>query len=283
MARIDRGNALTTAMLQPGAKFNTDGFGLVTGTLVFKEDQSGGSAFLARGEACPITGFSFTKVHKSATSIDALGLATYTVDYVGISPADGVSSTLTKTQITGSQGLTSESITTHPNFFVLASSAGFSGNPIAGVGAVDGGTIDTPKYKATVNAANVTVYRGFNGSTFTNADGGPFMGFQVPKEKGYYGKSNYLAPQSSFAGHFYTSDVGNVTGMRDRVGKTSQYNTFNGIKLVPDYVGTSFLNGTKHTLLLSQVSFEDYASLYKVSFEVRFNREGYEPSVYASA
>lgn len=281
MARIDNGNALTTAMLQPGARFNTDGFGLVTGILVFKEDQSGGSTFLARGEACPISGFSFTKVHKAATSLDALGIATYTVDYVGISPADGVSSTLTKTQITGSQGLTSESITTHPNFFVLAT--GFSGNPIAGVGAVDGGTIDVPKYKATESAGNVTVYRGFNGATFTNANGGPFMGFQVPKEKGYYGKSNYLAPQSSFAGHFYTSDGGNVTGMRDRVGKTSGTNTFNGIKVVPDYVGTTFLNGTKHQLLLSQVSFEDYASLYKVSFEVRFNREGYEPSVYASA
>ena len=34
MARIDQGNALSTAMLQPGAKFQSDGFGLVTGTVV---------------------------------------------------------------------------------------------------------------------------------------------------------------------------------------------------------------------------------------------------------
>ena len=71
--------------------------------------------------------------------------------------------------------------------------------------------------------------------------------------------------------------------MRDRVGKTSGTNQFNSIKLVPDYVGTTFVNGTKHQLLLSQVSFEDYGNLYKVSYEVRFNREGYEPSVYAAS
>jgi hypothetical protein len=282
MARIDNGNNLSTAMLQPGARFQTDGYGLVTGTLVFKVDQAGSSAFLARGEPCPITGFSFCKVHKAATSVDALGIHTYTVDYVGISASDGISSALTKTQITGSQGLTSESITTHPNFFELAT--GFSGNPIAGVGLVDGGTLAVPKYAAAASESdNTTVYRGFNGATFKNKNGGPFMGFQVPQYKGYYGKSNYLAPQSSFAGHFYTTDTAYVTGMRDRVGKTSLSNTFAGVKVVPDYVGTTFLNGSKHTLLLSQVSFEDYGLLYKVSFEVRFNREGYEPSVYAAA
>jgi hypothetical protein len=279
MARIENGNALATAMLQPGAKFQSDGYGLVTGVAVFKEDQTGSSAFLARGEPFPGTAFSFCKVHKASTSLDALGIATYTVDYVGIG-SGGVSSSLTKTQITGSQGLTAENITTHPNFFELAT--GFSGTAIAGVGQVDGGTLAIPKYAAAASEAdNTTVYRGFNGATFKNKNGGPFMGFQVPQNKGYYGKNNYLAPQTSFAGHFYTTETAYVTGMRDRVGKTSNTNTFAGVKVVPDYVGTFFQNGSKHTLLLAQVSFEDYGSLYKVSFEVRFNREGYEPSVYA--
>lgn len=277
MARIDQGNALSTAMLQPGAKFNTDGFGLVTGTLIFKEDTTGSSPFLARGSACPISGFSFCKLHKAATSVDALGLSTYTVDYVGISSADGVSSSLTKTQITGSQGLTSENITAHPNFFELAS--GFSGSPIAGVGT---GTISAPVY-ATKSVTGGIEYEGNNGSRFQEQVGNKFLGFKVPANKGFYGKTNYLAPQTSFAGHFYTTDTSNVTGMRDRVGKTSGTNTFNGIKAVPDYVGTTFVNGSKHQLLLAQVSFEDYASLYKVSFEVRFNREGYESAVYAAS
>jgi len=277
MARIDQGNNLLTAMLQPGAKFNTDGFGLVTGTLVYKEDTTGGSSFLARGSACPIAGFTFCKVHKAATSVDALGLSTYTVDYVGISSADGVSSSLTKTQITGSQGLTSENITAHPNFFELAT--GFTGTPIAGVGS---GTLATPAYTAKTDV-NPTEYEGNNGSRFVAVTGNKFLGFKVAANKGYYGKTNYLAPQTSFSGHFYTTDTTNVTGMRDRVGKTSGTNQFNSIKVVPDYVGTTFVNGSKNQLLLTQVSFEDYASLYKVTFEVRFNREGYEPSVYASA
>ena len=280
MARIDQGNALTTAMLQPGAKFQTDGFGLVTGVAVYKEDQGGSSAFLARGSAFagPGGAFSFCKVHKANTSLDSLGLATYTVDYVGISASDGVSASLTKTQITGSQGLTSESLTTHPNFFVLASAAGFTGTPIAGVGT---GTLAAPVYATKTLVGGQTEYGGNNGSRFQEPSGNKFLGFKVPEFSGYYGKTNYLAPQTSFSGHFYTTTAGNVTGMRDRVGKTSGTNLFNGIKVVPDYVGTTFTNSGKNQLLLAQVSFEDYADLYKVTFEVRFNREGYEPSVYA--
>lgn len=279
MARIDQGNALTTAMLQPGAKFQTDGYGLVTGTLVFKEDQGGSSSFLARGSACPITGFTFTKVHKATTSIDALGLATYTVDYVGISSADGVSSSLTKCQVTGSQGLTSENITAHPNFFVLYSAGGFTGTPIAGVGS---GSLATPAYTAkTVN--NTTEYEGNNGSRFESVTGNKFLGFKLAEYKTLYGKTNYLAPQTSFAGHFYTTLDANVQGMLARVGKTSGSNQFNSIALLPSYAGTTFTVGGLHQLLLSQVSVEDYGSLYKVTYEVRFNRDGYNASVYAPA
>jgi hypothetical protein len=273
MARISTGNALTTAMLQPGAKFQTDGYGLVTGTLVFKEDQGGSSAFLARGQPCPISAFSFCNVHKAATSIDALGLATYTVDYVGISATDGVSSTLTKCQITGSQGLTSEHITTHPNFFETAT--GFTGSPIAGVGT---GSLATPAYPS---VAGTSEFQGNNGATFEAATGRAFKGFKKAEFKDFYGKTSYLAPQTSFSGHFYTTSTGNVTGMRDRVGKTSGSNTFNSIALVPAYIGTSFVNNSKHQLLLAKVSFEDYGNLYKVSYEVRYNREGYVASVYA--
>ena len=280
MARIDQGNALTTAMLQPGAKFQTDGYGLVTGTLVFKEDAAGSSAFLARGSACPIAAYSFCKVHKANTSIDALGINTYTVDYVGISLADAGSSTITKPQISGSQGLTTDHITAHPNFFVLYLAGGFTGDPIAGVGT--GGTPTTPNYASTGSGE----YRGNNGSTFAAATGEAFRGFKLPLYDGLYGKTNYLAAQTSFSGHFYTTETSVVTGLRDRVGKTSGTNQFNSIKLVPDYVGTSFTVGTSpvlNQLLLAQISFEDYGLLYKVTYEVRFNRVGYHKSVYADA
>ena len=48
-------------------------------------------------------------------------------------------------------------------------------------------------------------------------------------------------------------------------------------------MGTAFLNGSLHQLLLSQISFEDFGTLYKIQYELRFNREGYNASVYAPA
>lgn len=284
MARIDNGNALATALLQPGAKFQSDGYGLVTGTLVYKEDQAGSSTFLARGEACPIAGFTFCKVHKANTSVDALGIHTYTVDYVGIG-SGGVSAALTKPQITGSQGLTSESITTHPNFYKLASGAGFSGDPIAGLDgpSESGGTEDVPKYTL-VAGTNPAEYEGNNGATFELSTGRKFLGFKRAKYPDFYGKTNYLAPQCSISGVFYTTTAATTINLRNAVGKTSGNGTFAGIVLTPDYMGTAFTTGSpsKDQLLLAQISFEDYGTLYKIQYEIRFNREGYNSKVYAS-
>jgi hypothetical protein len=276
MAIIEKGDALLTGILQPGYKIQTDGYGLTTAVGVFKVDQGGTFDFANRGAAFPASGFTYLKAHKATMSFDALSIATVSVDYVGIGPGYN-SGTRTDPQITGSQGLTSEQITTHPNFFELAT--GFSGTPIAGVGS---GTIAAPVYPA-VAGTTPTEYEGNNGATFELAKGRKFLGFKKPEFKDFYGKTNYLAPQTSFSGHFYTTLTANVTGMRDRVGKTSGTNQFNSIALVPAYIGTTFVNGTKHQLLLAQVSFEDYGSLYKVSYEVRYNREGYVASVYASA
>lgn len=275
MARIDQGNALTSVMLQPGAKFSDDGYGLITGTCVFKADQTasiGGT--INRGSACPVAAFNYCTTHKYSVSYDSLGIATYTVDYVGIYPSKG---TMTDPQISGSQGLTSEHLTTHPNFYELAT--GFTGSPIAGVGS---GTISAPVYTS-ATSGGVTVYRGNNGATFKDTSGGPFLGFQVPQYKGYYGKTNYLAPASSINGHFYTSSSTAINNLRAAVGKTSGNGTFVSYELLPEYLGTSFTNGTKHQLLLAQVSFEDYGNLYKMQYEIRFNRDGYEPSVYAAS
>ena len=276
MARIDKGNALSTAMLQPGAKFGSDGYGLVTGTVTFKEDAAGSSAFLARGQACTVTGFTFCTVHKATTSIDALGINTYTVDYVGIG-SGGVSSTQTKPQISGSQGLTAEHITTHPNFFTLAT--GFSGTPIAGVGS---GSTTTPNFTA-VAGTNPVEYEGNNGATFEAKTGRKFLGFKKAQFPQLYGKTNYLSPQSSISGIFYTSTAGTAVALRNAVGKTSGTGTFASIALTPDYMGTSFLSGSLHQLLLAQISFEDFGTLFKIQYELRFNREGYDASVYASA
>ena len=273
MAIVKTGNALASPQLQPGAKFTQDGYGLTVGTLTFKVDKTGSSASFYRGASCPITAFSYCKMHKASVDIGALDLDTWTAEYVGIA---GGSAT-TEPQITGSQGLTSEHITTHPNFFEVATALGFSGSPIAGVGT---GSIATPAYPA-VAGTNPAEYAGNNGATFEAAVGRKFLGFKKPEFKDFYGKTNYLAPQCSISGIFYTTTSSIVNDHRNAVGKTSGNGTFAGKKLVPDYMGTSFTISGKNQLLLAQVSFEDFGLLYKVQYELRFNREGYVASVYA--
>lgn len=277
MARVDQGNNLTTVLQQPGAKFQEDGYGLATGSIVFKAaiTASVGST-INRGSACPQGAYSYCKAHKYSVSFESLGIATYTVDYVGIVPSFGTS---TDPQITGSQGLTSENITTHPNFFETATALGFSGSPIAGVGT---GSLATPAY-TTVTGPNGNEYQGNNGATFEAVTGRKFLGFKKSEFKDFYGKTNYLAPQCSLSGVFYTSSSALVINLRNAVGKTSGTGSFASKDLVPSYMGSSFTISSKNQLLLAQVSFEDFGLLYKVQYELRFNREGYVASVYAAA
>ena len=278
MARVSNGNPLTSPLQQPGAKVVADGYGLLTVTATFKVDQSYDFDVLGgRYVACPIAQFAQCDAHKYNASFDSLGVATLSVDYVGIDL--NVNSGLrTNPQVSGSQGLTSENITTHPNFFELYSAGGFTGTAIAGVGT---GSLATPAYPAVTGVNDQ--YAGNNGATFEAAIGRKFLGFRKPEFKDFYGKSNYLAPQTSFSGFFYTSQSSHVTGLIERVGKTSGTRSFNSIDLLPSYMGSTFTIGGKNQLLLAQVNTEDFGSLYKVNYEIRYNREGYVASVYAAA
>ena len=275
MAIVKQGNALTTPVQQPGAKISDDGYGLLTATVVWKADESAAlGSVVNRGSTCPIN--ANCNAHRYSITYDALGIATLTVDYVGIEGG----ATSTDPQITGSQGLTSENITTHPNFFETATALGFAGSPIAGVGT---GSLATPAYTAVPGPNNTTEYQGNNGSTFEAATGRKFLGFKKSEFKDFYGKTNYLAPQCSISGVFYTSSSALVNNLRNAVGKTSGTGTFASKSLVPTYMGTSFTISGKNQLLLAQVSFEDFGLLYKVQYELRFNREGYVAAVYAAA
>jgi hypothetical protein len=194
--------------------------------------------------------------------------------------------TTTRPNVTASHGLTSEHITTHPNFFGPA--AGFS-PAIAGNGTTFTASTINPDYK--VGGVFGAHFKG----TATNAGG--FIGFldsSTAEKQYFYGKNQYLAPTTSFSGHIYTKDVAVVTSLRNAVGKTSTTNSFSGTKLLPDHVGTSWTASVKgsvrSTLMLSQVSFEDYCVtpggtpiIFKVNYELRFNREGYPAEVYQAS
>ena len=292
MARIDTGNALATAMLQPGAKFINDGFGLITGTLVFKEDDAGSSAFLARGQPCPIAAFSFTKVHKASTTLDALNLTTYTVDYVGVSLSTN-GGVRTDPNLSSANGLTTENITTHPNFFTQ--DASFTGGPIAGVVYAQSELGPLVEIKSPVDyIAQVVSGRtlivtktqswiGNNGACFEGEDGGRFIGFVDPTYPNFFGKSNYLTRTTSYSGVLYTTLLAEVQALLLLLNSATATNSWGAsFVLLPAWAPIGVGSGGGNVNLLSQVNVEEFASLYKIMFEIRYSKVGWHPSVYTN-
>ena len=291
MARIELGNQLTAAMLQPGWNVATDGYGLYTGRCTFKMNRaeaiSGLTAF-ARGAAHPVSGFSFMSVHKIEVTYDQLGIATIVADYIGVNNG---SENWTNPNVTGSFGLTSEPITSHPNFFTQASGFLESSSPIAGLPSDFGGAYDDSTLGPLVTVLSeidnqpviVPSCEGYHGACFETGKGGRFIGFVDPTDAHYYGKTSYLAQVTSFSGviYFKSNESSKTQAFRQAVGTTSGSNSFcSGVVVLPSYIGTTFLKGTLDCLLLSQVNFEDYGSVFKCSYEVRYNPNGYPAGVY---
>jgi hypothetical protein len=285
MALIEQGNPLTNAALQPGWKVQSDGFGLMTGTCVFKSDKDGNFNVAVIGSSLPDASYSYMKAHKVGVSYDALRVATITVDYVGIDTAY-TGSNYTNPQMVASNSLGSENITTHINF--LEQAAGWDG-PIAGVGT---GTAGAPNYPEsdlgpTVknNIGGPTKSRiGLNGACFEKASGGRFIGFVDPRVRELYGRTNYLTPTTNFSGFFYTTDTAAPQNFIDMLGASSKNGTWGGtfaINILPSYVPAGSEAEFGPTLLLSNVNVERYAGIVlKINFEVRFTAEGWSRKVY---
>ena len=114
MALVSQGNALTSKFVQAGGVYQTDGYGLLTGKATYIVDRTVGGTAVVGGQVHPQ--YSDMYVHKFTLTRGALTLDTIDADYVGV---DTVASggDMTRPNITASHGLTSEHITTHPNFF----------------------------------------------------------------------------------------------------------------------------------------------------------------------
>jgi hypothetical protein len=278
MAIVKLGNPLTAKFLQAGSTYETDGYGLLTAKGIYQLDQSVGGTAIVGGQVHPQ--YSDLFVHKFTLTRNTLEIDQVDADYIGIMAEVG---TTTRPNVTASHGLTSEHITTHPNFFGPAT--GFT-TAIAGNGTTFTASLINPDYKeGGVFGAH------FKGSAI---NAGSFVGFldsSTATKQYFYGKNQYLAPTTSFSGHIYTKLTTVVTALRNAVGKTSTTNSFSGTKLLPDHVGTSWTatvkGAVRPTLMLSQVSFEDYCvnpagtpTIFKVNYELRFNREGYPDEVY---
>jgi hypothetical protein len=296
---IEKGNPLTAPLIQAGWNIVGDGYGLITSTTKYKVDHTADiDPLVARGATHPDPSYGFLKAHKYNVAWDALGIAVVAVDYVGIDPTFN-SGNHSNPEVSVSNGLTSENITTNQNFFIEAfggSTYAIAGEPPytqSPIGPLV--EIKSPsEYIQIVTGSTVAVvnkkqsYLGEHGACFEDANGGRFIGFVDPQYRHFYGKTNYLAPQSSFSGHFYTTQAAMVNEALNLLGTSSFNNTWNGLlpKIVPDYAGppTAWLsnedNGSYNQLLLSQVNIQDFGSLYKVNYEVRYSVQGWPSEVY---
>jgi hypothetical protein len=282
MARINVGNDLADPKLAPGWKVSDDGFGLRTCSATYNADEGSGFDF-NRGEDFPVTEYGYLKLHKQTSTFNAGGMQSQVCDYVGIDP-DVNGGDYTNPQVSSSNGLTSEPITTNPNF--RSGGGDGYGGPIAGSSYNQSSLGPVVSYMDpdTDKKMSRKSYIGLHGACFENENGGRFIGFVDPGYSYFYGKTNYLAPQTSFAGHFYTNDPATVVTALAYLGTTSYDNDWGGTlpDLVPRYAGTSFhAPGSGYDqLLLSQVNISDFGSLFKVMYEVRYSVQGWPSEVY---
>jgi hypothetical protein len=288
MAVIKKGDALTTAVQQTNCNVTNDGYGLLTSTVNWQGDIAGTP--ILKGSDHPE--FSFMKAWKIQREFTTTSRIEYRVDYVGIceeangeaeDPGQWTEATNTIANISGAASLASEGITSHPSFF--DGTVPFGGADdlfmIAGHGT---GTGTAPVYAASTIVN--TEYVGLNGAHFKKPPAGGtgyiFTGFKDPNYMGYFGKSNYLAPTTGLSGIIYTSDDAVVQKFIENVGHSSLLNGWAaGPLLVPTFMGEDDWEGPNGAqLLLSGVNFEQYGHIYKCSYQIRINMEGWPQAVY---
>jgi hypothetical protein len=292
MARISNGDPLTTALLQPGWTVVADGFGLNTSTTVYKITFAFDiDAFVVKGSPHPDATYSYLKLDKWKVSWDNLSIGTLTVDYVGIDIAIN-SGVRTNPNTSSANGLTTENLTTHPNFFNL--DAAFTTGPIAGTSYVQSDLgplveIKDPADFVTQVIAGKTIiiskkqsYIGDNGACFESELGGRFIGFVDPAYPNYFGKTNYLTRTTSYSGVMYSTVLGDVQALMALLNSATATASYGVFELLPAWAPIGVGSGGGNVNLLSQVNVEEFGALYKIMYEIRYSKVGWDSSVYTN-
>jgi hypothetical protein len=286
MAVNKKGNALTTAVQQTNCNVTNDGYGLLTSTVNWQGDLAG--IPVLKGSDHPE--FSFMKAWKIQREFTTTSRIEYKVDYVGIcteavggaSPGLWTVATNTIANISGAASLAAEGITSHPKFFNATSGAPPAPDLNAMIAGYGTGTASAPIYPASTLVTGE--YVGMKGAHFKKVGTTyQFTGFKDPNSlyRGYYGKSNYLAATTGLSGIIYTSSDAVVQKFIENVGHSSLENGWTGGPLlVPNFMGEYWEGANGAQLLLSGVNFEQYGHIYKCSYQIRINMEGWPRAVY---
>jgi len=281
MAIVNTGNDLVAPILQSGWTVVSDGFGLHTSVSVYKADYTSSlTAFLVKGTAHPDPSYSYLKIDKWRISWDALDMATVTVDYVGIDPSIN-SGVRTNPNTSSANGLTSEPITSHPAFFDNPAGSGYAGD-IAGPGPYSQSSTGPMVMSKTTPSKPERSYMGINGACFESANGGRFIGFVDPAYPSLYGKTNYLATTTSYSGVMYFTQEVAVIAILDYLNSATSTTAWGTFDLLPDWAPVGTVSGVGHKNLLSQINVEQFGALYKINYEIRYSKAGWDAFVYVN-
>jgi len=279
MAIVNTGNDLVAPILQSGWTVVSDGFGLHTSVSVYKADYTSSlTAFLVKGTAHPDPSYTYLKIDKWRISWDALDMATVTVDYCGIDPSVN-SGVRTNPNTSAANGLTSEPITSHPNFFTHDASY-FA--VIAGSGPYTQSSLGPVVNTKTQPIKQTQSYIGSNGACFESATGGRFIGFVDPTYPSLYGKTNYLATTTSYSGVVYSTTLADVQALLALLNSATSTNSWGIFNLLPSWAPVGTVTGVGHKNLLSQVNVEQFGALYKINYEIRYSKTGWSKYVYVN-
>jgi hypothetical protein len=262
MARVSKGNSLSTPVLQPGWTIEDDGFGLLTCSATFTTAHGNSTGTPGKGAEAlakaPTRGAAFQQdarltCHKASSVMGANGIQVISADFVGIAKG-----TMTEPQVAGRFSSNQEPISTHPDFKLF------------------GGTKATP----------------LNGAVFN--DDGSFKRFANPGADQFYGVTSYLSCGFAITGHFYTSDIAVITMLKSAIGLTSGTGSFAGYDLLGGLYGIGSQTGGRSgygnfvaanendQLLLSGMAIEYFGKLLKVSYDIMFSQDGWNPDIYKS-
>jgi hypothetical protein len=281
MAIVNTGNDLVAPILQSGWTVVSDGFGLHTSVSVYKADYTSAlTAFLVKGTAHPDPAYTYLKIDKWRISWDALDMATVTVDYVGIDPSVN-SGVRTNPNTSSANGLTSEPITSHPAFFNNPAGSGYAGD-IAGPGPYSQSSTGPMVMSKTTPSKPEKSYMGINGACFESANGGRFIGFVDPSFPSLYGKTNYLASTTSYSGVMYSTTLADVQALLALLNTATATNSWGVFTLLPSWAPIGTVAAVGHKNLLSQVNVEQFGALYKINYEIRYSKAGWDAFVYVN-
>lgn len=299
MALITIGNNHLGATLQEGYTIDDDSYGLFTGTCVFEisqEQVAPNSEYIPNpGDPHPDSRYAFMLADKRKRVFGSGKKARVSVTYVGVYFAATYGEGtiyVTYPQATGTDGTSTEPIENHPHFWKDVSVGDppvpvYGGSPIAGVGTGEDNPTIAPIFPESTRPQQPQdtkkYFQGNHGSQFIDALGSRFVGFADPAFPKFYGKKSFLNRVTSWSGVIYTTSTDFMNEVRNKNCSLMTTNKIEGIRILPDYYGTEFnaADGTPQ-LLLTNVATERFSqSVYKITYTIRYNIDGFPTEVYA--